>query len=156
MYPAGLHAYYSVLAFLCHSTLCMREVKALVRLRLYAGSSEPSQLANAMSTEISSPGPIVLQIWFLFVWFDCFRPINNLTGMSGQSFLGLISTKLGLMCLAQGHNALTPVRLEAAALLSGVKHSTTEPLHSHAKYGKWITKKFNFFFISWSFMYWEK
>ena len=32
------------------------------------------------------------------------------------------------MCLAQGHNAVTPVRLEPAALRSRVKHSTTEPL----------------------------
>ena len=34
------------------------------------------------------------------------------------------------MCLAQGHNALTPVRLEPAAPRSRVKHSTTEPLRS--------------------------
>ena len=32
------------------------------------------------------------------------------------------------MCLAQGHNAVTPVRLEPAALGSRVKHSTTGPL----------------------------
>ena len=31
-------------------------------------------------------------------------------------------------CLAQGHNAVTPVRLELAAIRSRVKHSTTEPL----------------------------
>ena len=35
------------------------------------------------------------------------------------------------MCLAQAHNAVTPVRLEPTALRSQVKHSTTEPLHSH-------------------------
>ena len=34
------------------------------------------------------------------------------------------------MCLAQGHNAVTPVRLEPAAPQSQVKHSTTEPLPS--------------------------
>ena len=34
------------------------------------------------------------------------------------------------MCLAQGHNAVMPVRLEPAAPRSQVKHSTTEPLHS--------------------------
>ena len=34
------------------------------------------------------------------------------------------------MCLAQGHNAVKPVRLEPAAPLSQVKHSTTEPLRS--------------------------
>ena len=30
------------------------------------------------------------------------------------------------MCLAQGHNAVKPVRLEPAAPQSQVKHSTTE------------------------------
>ena len=34
------------------------------------------------------------------------------------------------MCLAQGHNAVTPVRLEPAAPRSQVKHSTTETLRS--------------------------
>ena len=34
------------------------------------------------------------------------------------------------MCLAQGHNTLTPVRLEPSAPQSRVKHSTTEPLRS--------------------------
>ena len=47
--------------------------------------------------------------------------------MWGQVFLGCTSTKLGLMCLAQGHNAVTPVRLEPRAPWSRVKPSTTEP-----------------------------
>ena len=34
------------------------------------------------------------------------------------------------MCLAQGHNAVTPVGLEPMALRSRVKLSTTEPLRS--------------------------
>ena len=34
------------------------------------------------------------------------------------------------MCLAQGHNAVMPVRLEPWASRSRVKHSTTEPLRS--------------------------
>ena len=34
------------------------------------------------------------------------------------------------MCLAEGHNAVTPVRLEAAASRSRVKHTTTESLLS--------------------------
>ena len=32
--------------------------------------------------------------------------------------------------LAQGHNTVTPMRLEPAAPWSQVKHSTTEPLRS--------------------------
>ena len=50
----------------------------------------------------------------LFVLFDSLRPIRNLS-VYGQVFLGLTSTKLGLMCLAQKHNTVTPVRLEPAA-----------------------------------------
>ena len=34
------------------------------------------------------------------------------------------------MCLAQGHKAVPPVRLEPATVPSRVKHSTSEPLHS--------------------------
>ena len=35
------------------------------------------------------------------------------------------------MCLAQGHNTVTQLRLEPAAHRPRVKHSTTEPLCSH-------------------------
>ena len=35
------------------------------------------------------------------------------------------------MCLAQGHNAVMLEKFEPTALRSRVKHSTTEPLHSH-------------------------
>ena len=38
----------------------------------------------------------------LFVWFNFLRPINNLSVKQGRVFLGWTSTKLGLMCLAQG------------------------------------------------------
>ena len=51
------------------------------------------------------------------------------TGLSG---LNQFSTKLGKMCLAQGHNAVSPVKLKPAAPLSRVKHSrsTTELLRT--------------------------
>ena len=39
--------------------------------------------------------------------------------------MGKTITKLGLMCLAQGHNAVAPVRLEPTDTRSRVKHSTT-------------------------------
>ena len=70
-----------------------------------------------------SRSTFVCLIWFL-------RPSNNFSFKLGRVFLGWTSTKLGLMCLAQGHNSVTPVRLEPASLWSQVKHSTTEPLHS--------------------------
>ena len=50
--------------------------------------------------------------------------------MLGQVFLGWASTQQGLMCLAQGHNAVTPVKLEPVTPQSQVKHSTTELLYS--------------------------
>ena len=34
------------------------------------------------------------------------------------------------MCHSQGHNAVTPVKLEPPAIQSRVKHSTTKPLRS--------------------------
>ena len=51
-----------------------------------------------------------------FFLFDSLRSINNLSVIKGRA-----------MCLAQGHNAVTPVRLEPAAPQSRVKNSTTEP-----------------------------
>ena len=65
-----------------------------------------------------------------FCLFDSLHPINNLSVMQGRVFLGWNSTKLGLMCLAQGHNAVTPARLEPTTPRSRGKHSTTEPLCS--------------------------
>ena len=67
---------------------------------------------------------------YLFVWFDSFHPINNLSVIKGWFFLGWTSTKLGIKFLAKGHNTVTLVRLEPAAPWSRVKHSTTEPLRS--------------------------
>ena len=62
--------------------------------------------------------------WF-FVYFDLilYLPINNFSVMLGQVFLRWTSTKQRLICLAQRHNAVTPVRL--ATPRSPVKHSTT-------------------------------
>ena len=45
--------------------------------------------------------------------------------------MGRTSTKQGLMCLAQGHNVVTPVRLKPATPQPRVKHSVTEPLCSN-------------------------
>ena len=71
--------------------------------------------------------------WALFVClFDLilYVPVNYFSVMSGRVFLGWTSTKQGLMCLAQGHNTVTPVRLEPATSRSWVKHFTNELLHS--------------------------
>ena len=56
---------------------------------------------------------------------DSLRPIINLSVMWGRVVLCWTSTKLVLMCLAQGHNAVTLVKLEPAVPPSRVKLSTT-------------------------------
>ena len=68
---------------------------------------------------------------FLFIWFFTPHQQSFSLFMKKQVFMGWTSTTLGLMCLAQGHNTVTPVRLKHAAPQSRVKHSTTEPLRSH-------------------------
>ena len=92
-------------------------------------------------------GEIVLSlkvyIEILFVWFDSLCPINNLSVIKGWAFLGWTSTKLGLMCLAHGHKAVTPMRLKPAAPRSWVKHSTIEPMcyfiHGDVVWSKLLT-----------------
>ena len=66
-----------------------------------------------------------------FFLFDMilYVPVNNFLVMSERVGLpGLNSTKQGLMCLTQGHNALTPVRLKPTTPQSRIKHSSIEPL----------------------------
>ena len=67
-----------------------------------------------------------------FCLFDLilYLPVNNFSVMLGRVFLGWTSTKQGLMCFVQVHNAVTLVRLDPTALRSRVKCSTTEPLRS--------------------------
>ena len=61
-------------------------------------------------------------------WFDLIH--QQVFRYVGTGLPWLTGTKLGLMRLAQGHNAMTTFRLEAAATRYRVKHSTTEPLRS--------------------------
>ena len=85
-----------------------------------------------MCTKISCP---------CFVTFYLIRYHQQSFSYKGRVFLGLTSTKLGLMCLAQGHNAVTPVMLEPAAPRSRVKHSTTEPLRSLSCHGPTVNSE---------------
>ena len=66
--------------------------------------------------------------WIASSLFDLifYVPVNKFSVMLVQVFLGWTSTKQGLLCLAQGHNALTPVRLQPATPRSRYKHSTTK------------------------------
>ena len=53
MFPVGLAGLYIITVFPHFHNLCMREAKALVRLRVCAVSSEPTLLADAISFNIS-------------------------------------------------------------------------------------------------------
>ena len=99
-------------------------------------------LARTENTHRSNQQKILPLILIFSQHLKCFRtspkalfdlilyvPANNFSVTSGRVFLGWNSTKQLTMWLAQGHNAVTPVRPEPAALQSRVKHSTTEPLH---------------------------
>ena len=67
----------------------------------------------------------------IFFCYFFYVPDNSFSVISGRVFfLGWTSTKHALMCLAQVHNTVTPVRLESAAPRSRVKHYTNEPLRS--------------------------
>ena len=75
------------------------------------------------------------QMVFHFIYlFDLilYVPVNNFSVMPGRVFLGWTSNKQGIKCLAQGHNAGTPLRLQPATPWSRVKNSTTDPLCSLA------------------------
>ena len=69
-----------------------------------------------------------MTIVFLFVWFDSLRPIENLSVKQGRVILGWTSTKLGLMCLAQG-----PQRSDAG------EARTCGPLDSSQALYHWAT-----------------
>ena len=63
----------------------------------------------------------------LFVSFASLRPINNISVIKGRVFLGWTSTKLGLMSLAQGHNAVKSLTSDPQIL--GLQSSTLPLSH---------------------------
>ena len=74
----------------------------------------------------------IVLIFFCFSFLDLilYVTVSNCSVLLGRVFLGWTSIKQGLKCFAQGHNAVTRVRLEPTALWSRVKCSTTKPLGS--------------------------
>ena len=79
--------------------------------------------------------------------FILLRPINNLSVINGQVFLSWASTKLGLMCLAQGHNTVTPVRFRSLKFewFMGLQVGISK-LHCKMFYWPWRLKQW----IPWS------
>ena len=78
---------------------------------------------------------LVCLIWFFISQSTFFFSIKYGTCLPGMN-------QQELMCLAQGHNAVMPVRLEPATPRSQVKHSRTEPLSSLWKGVKVATTKY--------------
>ena len=76
-------------------------------------------------------GSVTKSVWtdesLILFGLILYVPINNFSVMLGQVFLGGISTKQWIKCLAQGHNTVTPqaVRLELTTIQSPVELSTT-------------------------------
>ena len=72
------------------------------------------------------PGLTLCQVWTgsklfdtLFFLFDLILYVlSTIFQLCRYGFLGRTSTKLGSMCLAQGQNTVTPVRLEHATSVS--------------------------------------
>ena len=57
----------------------------------------------------------------VFVWFDSYAPCDNFSVITGWVFL----TKQRIKCLAQGHKAVPPVRLEPDMKHCGSATSST-------------------------------
>ena len=90
---------------------------------------DPDQTAHG---EQSDQGPYCLLYMYMQMMrkqttFDVclflYVPVHNFSVILVRIFLSSTNTKQGSMCLAQGHKAVTPVRLETATPQSQVKHS---------------------------------
>ena len=107
------------------NTLPMQQMANWIFLCATSSAKKQSQKTSFRSTLVNSPNISNITV-FTVCLFDLilYVPVINLSVMLGRVFLGWTSTKKGLMCLAQGHNAETLLRLEPAALQSRVNHST--------------------------------
>ena len=88
-HPVGLDVWVLVRPFIYYHTKCVWTVKALTRLRVYAGSPEPFLVANVISTIISWAGsfhdrenlPLKFhdQVWPVVEWLRSliFRALNH-------------------------------------------------------------------------------
>ena len=81
------------------------------------------------------------------IWF--FTSHQQSFSYKGTGLPGLNQYLARINVLAQGHNALTPARLEPVAPRSRVKNSTTEPLRSHRIFVMYSMSKLgsNLFFM---------
>ena len=118
----------------CLSICCLSITKWCPLYNLITVKNVSTKLhtfVNYIQTMGHAQESLLVHVYFL-KYSPCFDLIFTSHQQSfsykGTGLLGLNLARINV--LAQGHNAVTPVRLEPAALLSQVKHSTTEPLHS--------------------------
>ena len=120
--------------YVCHCTsVCTISLSVCVNLSLKYTNYFLSTMAKTQASICC--WKVIWSLWKTNIClFDLilYIPVNNFSVMLGRVFLGWSSTRQGLMCLAQGHNAVP--RLELASPRSRVKHSTTEPLRSQKTY----------------------
>ena len=125
------------------SDVCLNDWSHICHYTSHYPSSQVSEHAPGTATRKSHHSYCIfisshtyVNIWGKWVFlFDLilYVPVYSFSVMSEWVFL-VISTKQGLICLAQGHNAVMLVRLEPTAPRSGGNSSTTESLRSL----KWV------------------
>ena len=108
----GLHSFF-ILCIICHEKVIRQNFK-----QDFHGQ-----------TVFSAHLPLIfflIQLSFVCL-FDLilYIPVKKISVMLVRVFLGLTSSKQGLMYLAQGHNTATPLRFNPMALRSTVNRFTT-------------------------------
>ena len=96
-----------------HILLFSSLVHSLLKDILSKNTFHVTTSGNRDYVAVSQPATIV---YFLLFDLILYVQVNNLSVMSGWVFLGRTSTKKGFLCLDQGHNAVTQVRLDPATL----------------------------------------
>ena len=86
---------------------------------------------------IISPFCLTVSI-LLFFFIRFFISYQQSFSYKGIGLPGLNQYLARINVLNQGHNTVTPVRLEPSTLRSRVKHSTTEPLRFLLYYTEWL------------------
>ena len=96
-------------------------VNAAVKMPIDMFYSNSGTIANYWMTLLPNCFTILLD-------YDMF--CYSVRSSTSTLYIEPVLTKQWLMCISQGHNAVTPVRLEPATFRSQNKHSTTEPMRS--------------------------
>ena len=97
-----------------HKTSCMQRIKKILVWEVLPAIALVPLSFFQKNKNADQP----LHLCFCLILYV---PVNNFSVMSGQVFLALTSTKQRIKCLAQGHNAVPPVRLEPTTPQSWVK-----------------------------------